>query len=176
MATVITHDRSAFSLIELTVVLLILAISAAAVTLRIQRPLGTARMRDLTDAIGHFDRLTRVSAQEQDRPLRIVADLSEGTLRRTDDRGRSLETRPLRVPKGFEIRRALVRGRETERGEVIIPCSRRGLTPSYALLVVGGGRQQWVVVAGLTGELVEVGSEKQVREILAMAGAGRDAG
>ena len=175
-ATATAHDRSAFSLIELTVVLLILAIASAAVTLKIQRPLRTARIRDLTDAISHFDRLTRVAAKEQERSLVIVVDMSKGELHRTDDRARPLESIPLRVPEGLTIERVLIRSEEMVRGKAFIPVSRRGLTPSYALLVVGGGQKQWVLIAGLTGEPAEVRNEKQVREILAAVGVGRDAG
>ena len=55
-------SRRGFTLIELTVVLLIVAILAGVVTLRLQGPLHRAEMRDVIERIAFFDHLTRVHA------------------------------------------------------------------------------------------------------------------
>ena len=167
--------RRGFSLIELTMVLLILAVIAAGAALRVQAPLTTARATEAVDRIRQFDRLTRAAAYRQDRPLSLIVDLSAGRLERTDQAGRSVSGDPLRLDGRCRIARLLVRDRALSAGRVVVPCSRRGLTPSYALAVDTPGRRQWLLFAGLTGEMIQVADERQAEEILAAA-ARPDAG
>ncbi len=162
--------RRGFTLIELTMVLLILAVIAAGATLRVQAPLTTARAGEAVDRIRQFDRLTRAAAYRQDRPLSLIVDLSAGKLERTDEAGRSVDGGPLQLGGRCKIARVLVRGRQRSAGRVTVPCSRRGLTPSYALAVDIDGRRQWLLFAGLTGEMIQVADETQAQEILAAAG------
>jgi hypothetical protein len=77
------------------------------------------------------------------------------------------------LPDGFTIQKVLVQGDDVDAGQAAIPCSRRGLTPSYALLLEGRGRKQWVVVAGLSREMICVDHEKEAKDILAATGSGR---
>jgi prepilin-type N-terminal cleavage/methylation domain-containing protein len=166
----------AFSLLEIIAVLAILAIAAAAVTLRVQAPLQQATLKDLAGQLAAFDHLTRVQARETDRPLRLVFDLGQGRLRRTaadgaEDRGAALE-----LPADWTIARLCVAGEEAARGEVVVPCSRLGLTPSYALCLEGPGKvRQWIIVAGLSGEAVLPAGESEAHEYVAAAKLGPDA-
>lgn len=166
---------SAFSLTELTVVLLIVAIVAGAVALRVQGPLGRAQVNDVVGAVASFARTTRAAAREQDRPMRLVVDLSAGTLRRTDDHGRAIGGPALTLPDGFSVHRLLLERQDVTASDVAIPCSRRGLMPTCGLEFRGRGQRQWVVVAGLTGELVQVDSEQEARKIVAATGVRRHA-
>lgn len=168
-------NRRAFTMIELTVVLLILAITAGAVTLRIRRPLQTAKARDLAGAIGQFDRVTRVAAQQQDRPLAIRIDPFEGVLTRTDHAGRRIETLPLRLPNGFKIKELRIQQRTSTAQKRSIPISRHGLSPSYAMLIEGNGQSQWIAFAGLTGASFQPETDAQAKDIFAEIGPRGDA-
>ena len=160
--------REGFSLIEMTIVLLILGIAAGAVALRMHGPMRRAQLADVVDQVTHFDRLARTHAREHDRPLRLVVDLATGRLWRTDERGVQDGFPPLALPERYRIARLVVRNQDVTYGSVSLTCSRRGLTPSYALLLTGpGGQSKWIVVAGLTGQHVEVDSEDAVKKILA---------
>jgi prepilin-type N-terminal cleavage/methylation domain-containing protein len=157
-----------FTLLELAVVLLILAIVAGAVTLHLETPLRRARMRDLVDDFAAFDRFTRTQAREQDRPLRLEADLGTGRLRWTNDLGTETLGAPLLLPSDYRIARMFVRGQDLVGGCAAVSCSRQGLMPTYALLLAGSGRtSQWILVAGLTGQCVEMDSEDAVRKTFA---------
>ena len=164
------HSRRAFTMIELTVVLLIAAIAASAVTLRMRRPLQTAKARNLAGAIGQFDRVTRVAAQQQDRPLVIRIDPAGGVLVRTDHAGRRLETPPLRLPKGFRITELWIQRRRSVEQRHSIPISRQGLSPSYAMLIIGDGHRQWIATAGLTGLSFQPETDAQARDMFAEIG------
>ena len=90
--------RRAYSLIEITAVILVLAIIAGSVTLRMAATVQRARMEDVVGRIEQFDRLARVHVREHDRPLRLVVNISAGTIRRTDPRGRDEPCPPLVLP------------------------------------------------------------------------------
>jgi prepilin-type N-terminal cleavage/methylation domain-containing protein len=166
----------AFTLTELAVVLLILALLAGAVALRLESPLRRARLEDLAQTIVAFDHLSRVYARQHDRSVRIEVDLAQGRLRRTDTRGQDLGT-ALELPDGYRVARLMVRGQDYRTGSVALLCSRLGLTPTYGLLLEGpAGRRQWILLAGLTGETLELETEDDVRAVLAAVGAGLHAG
>ena len=168
-------QRRAFSLVEVTVVILIMAIVAAAVTIRIQTPMRHARIEDAAGTIGQFDRMTRLAAREQDRPLRMVLGLPARELKRTDEHGGPAGM-PIALPTGVTVEQLLVRGQAASGTQVAISCSSRGLTPTYAMLVSSGGQRRWIVVAGLTGEVVEVESDQEVRRIIETTASRSDAG
>jgi prepilin-type N-terminal cleavage/methylation domain-containing protein len=161
-----TNRQQAFTLAEMTVVLLIIALIAAAATLRVQGPLRSAQQRDLIDAIRQFDHTTRMAAREQDRPLRIVVDADANELRRTDDQGRSISSPTMRLPGGFSVERIMIRGGKADEKKGVVPCSREGLTPSYGLELNCRGVRQWVLIAGLSGKLVEMSDEDEARTSL----------
>ena len=173
-------SRRGFTLIELTVVLLIVAILAGVVTLRLQGPLHRAEMRDVIERIAFFDHLTRVHAREHDRPLRLVVDIVAGDI--TRNYGDSIEQAgaPFELPRGCEFTKLYVGGDQISAGSTSMICSRRGITPTYALQVEHDtGLRQWILVAGLTGDAVEV-SDEDIEAIAKALGpaaktAGRDA-
>ena len=80
------------------------------------------------------------------------------------------------MPAGFAIGRLLIGGQDATGGSASVAVSRRGLTPSYAVLIEGpGGRRQWLLAAGLTGQMVRIDDERQLRDIFEQIGRG-DAG
>jgi prepilin-type N-terminal cleavage/methylation domain-containing protein len=168
----ISVRNSAFSLIEITVVILVLAIVAGSVALRMGGTVRRARMGDVVGQVEQFDRLARLHAREHDRPLRLVVDMSAGTIKRTDPRGRDEPCPPLVLPDDCRIARLWIKGQAVESGSVSITCSRLGLTPSYALLLEGpAGQRKRLLAAGLSGRFVEPNSDDETRNILAWATA-----
>jgi prepilin-type N-terminal cleavage/methylation domain-containing protein len=162
--------HGAFTLIEMALVILILAIAAAAVGLRVQSTLRGARTGDVLGAVGSFDKNLRAAARNLDRPLRLVVNLSEGTLAQADEDGRVIPGPGLSLPPEIRFARLLVRQQDCSSGEVTIRCSPQGFTPTYALLLAVPGRTQWLVVAGLTGEVIQAANDKEAQDIVAPAG------
>jgi hypothetical protein len=82
----------------------------------------------------------------------------------------------LHVSSGLRIARLVSGGQSQEAGEVTLPCSARGQTPSYAVLLAGSeGGQQWVVVAGLSGKAVTANNAREVEAIFESLSGGDDA-
>ena len=167
--------RDGFSLVELSVVLLLMGIAAGAVALRVEGPIRRAKMETLVTRIEAFDCLTRTQARELDRPLRTVIDAATGELRRTTVDGRDAGV-PLVLPEGFGIGRLWLADQEFFSGSVAVSCSRQGLMPTYALLIEGpGGRRTWLLVAGLSGRVTELDDEQAVQNIMDALRQGDDA-
>jgi prepilin-type N-terminal cleavage/methylation domain-containing protein len=163
-------SRRGFSLIELMAVLLIMGIMAGAVALRIQNPLRKARMADVTGSLEQLDRSTRHAARQQRRAMRIVFDRSTGTIARTDDQGHPAGSGDVVLPAGYEIEHLLVVGQDITTGVAVVRCTAMGVTPTYAMLLNAGGRRQWIVVAGLTGQFVQAQDERDARQTVAVTG------
>lgn len=169
-------NRTAFSLVEIMVVILILGIAAAAVAINVHRPLVSANLADTVGALVDFDRTTRTAARAQDRPLRMMVNLSGGTVTRATEAAKPIDGSALSVPAGFRLARLLVGAKDYREGETAIPCSRSGFAPTYAILVQSdAGPQQWLVFAGLTGQTVQVSSEDEAKQILSQTRGGNNA-
>ena len=143
-----------FTLIELVLVLLVLAILSSAVVVRLHSPARNAQWEDLLSAVGDYDAMTRARARQQDGAMRLIVDLSGGRLYRAAPD----ETKPsgavLAIRDGRRIERIRLGEETVRRGEVAIACSPQGLTPTYAIrLVDDQGRQAWLLTAGLTGQV-----------------------
>lgn len=149
-------------------VLLIVAIAAATVTLRVQGPLRRARFAELRGRLAVFDALTRRHAREHDRPVLLLVDLIENRIWRTDEEGSEQLGAVLRLPADVTIRRLWIGQKRITAGSASIACSRGGLTPTYAMcLEDGDGRKLRFFVAGLTGQVLRLDSDEQIEEILA---------
>jgi prepilin-type N-terminal cleavage/methylation domain-containing protein len=165
-----------FTLVELTVVLLILAIAAGAVVLRVEGPLRRAEMEDVMDRIARFDGNSRVLARRHDRPLRLAVNLATGELSRRSVEDGSECGPPLELPEGYRLARLLIRDREIGVGEASVSINGSALSPTYAVLVEGPNRSLWLLVCGLTGQVVRSDDEKEIRDILEATFLRRDAG
>jgi prepilin-type N-terminal cleavage/methylation domain-containing protein len=170
--------RQAFTLLEMIATLALLAVLATIVTVSLAGPRRAARAQDAADEVLNYDRLAREWCRRFGRPGGITFDLDRGTVRRVmaGERDGSPAPAALHVPGGFRIARLVSPGRSQEAGEVTLPCSARGQTPSYAVLLAGpeGGRQ-WIVVAGLSGKAVTAGDAREVQAIFQSLSGGDDA-
>jgi len=167
----------AFTLIELIAVLLIISLVSAVIIVKVDGPLNTVGMRDAVDQLAGYDRLTRSYCRELDKPAHLVVDLDTGELKRTDADNDELRGESLVVGRNYRISRVLIGEEDVELGSVAVPVSRQGLSPSYALLLEGpGGRRKWLLVSGLTGLLVQIDNDSEVRDALATTRERPDAG
>ena len=166
-----------FTLIEMVLVIALTAILATAVTLSLTGPRRAAQARDVAEGVAHYDRLAREWSRRFGRPTRLTFHLNRGMVSRAVADGEaagaeedSAVDRPaaLQLAGGYRIDRVVLAGRSASAGEVSVPCSTGGQTPSYAVLLAGpGGQRQWLVVAGLSGNVLTVNDEREVEDIFA---------
>ena len=170
-------NSKGFSLIEITMVILILGVAAAAVTLRVEPMLHHEQTQQIVRDIVDFDRLTRTLARRRDRRLRLVVDTSAGELRRLDVTGAESQGRSVRLPDNCAITKVLVRSQDVGAGTISIPCSRRGFMPTYAIRLDGpGGGRQWILLTALGGQevMIDDNNGQNITEILAFTTRRRD--
>ena len=176
----LSMTRRGFSLLELVAVTALLALIVAAVAIRLHGPQQQAQMQDVVSQIAAYDRLTRSIAEQKDRSLVLVIDLTAGKLRRLD--GQEPAGGEMTLPAGYRIDSARVGQDRFSGGSVPITFGPMGISNSYALLVTApSGQQRWLLLAGLSGQITVIETAKDsdakaVADILAQtAPLGRDA-
>ena len=158
--------RKGFTLIELSIVLLLVALMAGAVALRIEGPLRRNTLEDLCDKIADLDRTTRQMARLQDRPLWLVFDGGAGQIRRIDECGEMVGT-AFEIPDGFTVAQLQLRGQRLA-ATACIPFAAAGASPTYAVCLQDRNHApRWLAVAGMTGEVTEFADESQVQNLWA---------
>jgi prepilin-type N-terminal cleavage/methylation domain-containing protein len=167
----------AFTLIEVIVVLVLTALLTTAVAVALTSPARAARARDAAERIDSFDRLVREHAKRAGAAQAIVFDLNRGTVRRGETESEDGIREPgsiLQLPGQFRVERLLLPGGPVLSGEVRVPVSPRGQTPSYAVLLVERKQKpHWLVFAGLTGQMTEARDATEVEQLFAaLGGAG----
>lgn len=156
----------AFTLLEMLAVLALAAVLTSAVAVSLRGVARGARVEDVAGQFAGFDRTARDAARRFGRPLELRFDLGRGTVRRA---GGGQAAMPLRLPEGFRVAGLVLPGGAVAAGgEVRVPVSVRGQTPSYAVRLAGGnGEELWVVAAGLTGRTLVVRDADDVQDIFA---------
>jgi len=155
--------RRGFSLIELALVLLILAMVAGAVTLRVQPIFARMDAEGCLDAVADFDRLSRSFAREQNRSLLLVFDFADGSLRRMSEDGRETLGQTLPLASGWHFAEVRLAGTLIRSGSVSLRLSDQGLGPTYAVSIRNrNGQIRRLLVAGLSGQVMEAATQQEV--------------
>lgn len=152
--------------------LLVLGLLAGMVALSLHGAAERAQLIDAVGAFGQHERLTREIARHGEQPLQMVVHLDAGRVERVHAATQQPRGQPLQLPGRFRFEQLWLAEQRLLAGQIAIPCSRRGYTPSYAVQITdgrqGSGQQRWLVVAGLSGQITEIDDEKGVRDILGM--------
>jgi hypothetical protein len=145
-------------------VILGVVMGIAAVNLR-----GARRAAGLESAVVELqqqDRLMRDRSRRLGVPGAMVFDLRSGEVQRAE---LGEKTHHATLPKfGESAKVTHLRATHAEGDDSVaaVHCT-TGRTPSYAVRVEAGGRQQWLVVSGLTGTFEKVDDEQNVDDIFA---------
>ena len=81
-----------------------------------------------------------------------MIDLAAGRLARAEGEGTAVTLADL--PDGVRVTRVLVGSDVTDFGQVRVPVSAEGRSPSYALGLSTPAGDRWLVVVGLTGQVI----------------------
>jgi len=182
--------RDGFTLLEIMLVVVLLALLAGAVTWSLAGQLRRSDRADVISRLEHADAMARVAARRHG-PCVLRIDLDAQSLRRIDDRrgeGRASHTAVL--PNDFGVKRVVTTtgrrdGTSSRRsggaqqhtsGAVDIEYSRSGRSGAYALHVTGvrdDDEGLWLVFAGLTGQVTTLDNEDDVEKLFALLTTGR---
>ena len=149
---------------------------AAALTFR--SSLQSASSTEAINQLKYLDSTARQRSQRFNQPVDLIFDLANGTISRREGSKRNDESFTASLPRGFSIDQINIVGNSIFNGEVTIACSVTGLTPSYAIHLIGPNFDQWLLFAGLSGQMTLIRDEETIQDILAptrrSASSGRD--
>ena len=152
---------SAFSLVELVVVLAIVAVLAGGVMLSVRSHLARARLMAACRLLAAWDAETRQAARAADRPL-LLRIASSGTVRLP---GR----KPRRLGRGIVADRLWTQRQATRQGTLNVVVATTGQSETYAVRLTSSGRvSRWVVVLGGSGQVLELEDTREVQALLAV--------
>lgn len=164
MITTARRAAPGFTLIETICIVLLMGLLAGAAMLSFAGPLRTAKANDLVQQLIAFDAGARQLAKRSGHDVEIVIDLFEQHLSRREASDDEEVSARLSLPAGLRIEQVRTTRQSTD-DRVIIRCARIGISPSYALHLVGPGFDRWILVPGLSGQAVLVNHESQIQTI-----------
>jgi prepilin-type N-terminal cleavage/methylation domain-containing protein len=150
-----------FTLMEVMLAVLVLALLSAVAVLSFGKSIQRAKAKGAVELVRYVDASARDAAKRFGRSVTILIDPVEGTMARRE--GKEIRYRAT-IELPYEIDEVRVGDRRAN-DLVEIACSEMGLSRSYAVHVKGPGLEKWVVVAGLSGEVTEANDDATVDAI-----------
>lgn len=186
---------SAFTLIEVMAVVLLLGLLAGATAWSLTGQARRATLAELTDRIAHADAMARLSARRLGEPTALRIDLDRQRLTWSSRGGVGARTagRTVQLPSQIRFHRVRVaesaaslpgresglRGGDYQQGTAELPVSISGQSVTYALLlrqappIDDGPREVWLVVAGLSGQTLEIYETRTIDKLWQLLATGR---
>jgi prepilin-type N-terminal cleavage/methylation domain-containing protein len=164
----IVARRRAFTLIETMLAVLLLALLAGAAALTFSKPVAKARGEDAVEMLRHFDSTTRTAATSAGRTMRITFDMADNRIIRREPAAAASDDVQFAatLPAGCRVAAVRIGGDVRSVGAAAVDVSPMGLSRTYAVHVVGDAVDQWLVFAGLSGEMVKVADERSLVDIV----------
>ena len=160
--------RTAFTLIEIMLAVVLLALLASAAAMSFTQPLRAARAQDAIELFRSFDETARQSARRFGQPITLTFDFESSTLSRVENGSVVYRSR---LPHDCRLQEIRTGTRRTSDGEISLPCSTLGITGTYAVRVSGPGFDRWLLFSGLSGESTLIQNESQLDAIFAATAA-----
>ena len=161
--------RSAFSMVEMVVVIAILAMLTSMATLTLGGAMSRYEISRAADTIQICDAKARRAARLSRQPIESSFDRGEQELTLDlPNRSGSLDEQRFRLPRTVEIGDFRLRRKGVVGNRVDIPYSPQGASPTYAIELRRGKMSRWLVVLGLSGQVISVDTEGEVDALLSI--------
>ena len=158
--------RSAFTLIELMAVLVLVGLVSATAMLRFGGTTRRAQFEWSLERVMATDRLLRTHSVSCGQPSRLEFEIGTGRLERVFGDKRNVSSF-VKLGAQTRIVRFLASRRHAETGKVEVPYDPYGHSETFALEILGpGDRSAWVLFAGLSGQIRRLEDRRDVERIL----------
>ncbi|MEM9587059.1 MAG: prepilin-type N-terminal cleavage/methylation domain-containing protein [Planctomycetota bacterium] len=155
-----SESRRAFTLLEMVVALLIIAILASVSVLSFRGSIDRHRLEQGVDLVARFDARLRRESIRANQPIRATIRRDRGEFV-IPDRGVSWA-----LPGPVALDAFRVASQVSARQSVELASDRFGQSASYAVKLRAGKFHQWLVVLGGSGQVIRVSDEDQVESYL----------
>jgi prepilin-type N-terminal cleavage/methylation domain-containing protein len=171
------HGRSAFTLIELMAVLVLVGLVSASAMLRFGGTTRRAQFEWSLERVMAADRLIRTHAMTCGQPGHLEFEIGTGRLERVFGAKRNVSSY-VELGARMHIVRFLAAQRHAETGKVEVPYDPYGHSETFALEIEGPGeRTAWILFVGLSGQTRRLEDRRDVERILELIRPARpDAG
>ena len=172
-----SHGRSAFTLIELMAVLVLVGLVSATAMLRFSGTTHRAQFEWSLERVMAADRLLRTHSMTCGQPGQLEFEIGTGRLKRIFGAKDNVSSY-VQLGARMHIVRFLAAQRHAETGKVAVPYDPYGHSETFALEIEGpGDRTAWILFAGLSGQTRRLEDRRDVERILELIRPARpDAG
>lgn len=159
-------ECNAFTLIELVVVIVIMAILSTIAAMSLS---GTMGKYDLTRAAETIERVD-ANARRQARVTHALVELSidRGKKRLTVDAGGTARDATYKLPGRVTISNIRLHRRIVAGNTFAIEVSDAGQSPTYAVELTRGKMKRWLIIIGASGQVFPAESEDEVDALFAL--------
>ena len=154
--------RHGFSLIELVVVIVLMAMIAAAASLSLRGYVQRQRVVRAVETIGRFDAALRSEARRTRSTVTGTIEPSGGRLMFQSE----AETRVFKLPADVRLNRVRIGPITSSTSPRRLAVDDLGRSPSYAIEVVAGTASRWVFFSGASGQGVNGLDRDEVTALL----------
>ena len=162
-------QRAAFTLIELMVVVVILGLITALASLSLGGVMDRYQLGRAAETLEAFDSQGRRDASRSREA--VLAIIRRGTnelvLRNAVERS-SRARAQYRLPRNVEIGDIRMPRKSLTARDVTFTLSDRGRSPTYAVELRRGAMSRWIVILGISGQVIPMQSEDEVDAILSL--------
>ena len=159
--------RRAFTLIELVVVMVLLALLASLTVYSLGGTMDGYRISRAVETIESLDARARRTARTTRRPVTVTLDRKhrELVINPIDPRE---DTVSFRLPGRVVVEKIQLARKSSSRKDSKIAINGQGRSPPYAIQLRRGELTKWLVVLGFSGQVVPVDNEGEVNAILSI--------
>jgi prepilin-type N-terminal cleavage/methylation domain-containing protein len=154
--------RVGFTLIELSVVIAVMGLLAAAAVLSLIPAARQHQFDALRKEMEFADSQVRAAARRSGTAEHLIIDLNENVIW---EKTRDGQTALVRLPQDWQLKVLTPRGGADDSGQVQINYSAGGFSQTYAISLPGKNEDDWMIVPGLSGRIFWTKDEKQVQSI-----------
>jgi prepilin-type N-terminal cleavage/methylation domain-containing protein len=164
-----SSQRAAFTLIEMMVVILILAIVTSMASLSLGGVMDRYQLGRAAETLEAFDSQARREASRSREGVLAIIRRGTNELILRNAAGQSMRARShYRMPRKVEIGVVRMQRKALAARDVTITLSDRGRSPTYAVELKLGAMSRWIIILGISGQVIPAQSEDQVDAILSL--------
>lgn len=166
--------KAGFTLLEVLVVLVIIALVTSIVAVRLQIPLQTAQLENAIRQVAFVDSQTRAHAREVSTACQIVYQLDHGQVFAQARGGHGARRFAFSLPGPLRLKQVWCPLLDHGTGRVQIDVSARGTSSTYAVCIeIPQSASRWLLFSGLTGQVLYPQDDADVHQILDILRASR---